>query len=462
MESVPVWLYWEGAYPEWIRACHETMMAHVPGLRLLTPETFDVLRDRDRDIDLRQLHVAHRADFVRAFMLARYGGLWLDSDCLVMRPLDDVLKLVAEHEFVGYRLRDGEVANNFMGARPGSRTAGALYRQICRILRADRQFDWTSLGSTLLTRILAVRSGQWHELPSESIAPICWSNPGAFFALDSAEGHARAVVPDAFCYMLSNNMVHGFARTGQHPLQHPDSFFSYLLSRSLTGAENRRPTADRASAGVGVPYEPVFRAMGDMHRHHCNESISGPGSSLAETRQIRAGLPPLLAELGVRSLLDAPCGDFNWMKEVALDSVEYLGIDVQHDLVEENRRRYAGPRRRFQRLDLLSDDLPTADCILCRDCLVHLTLDEIGLVLQNFKRSGARYLLTTTFTDHPCNEETSRGQWRTVNLETAPFGFSPALRLLNEGSSESGGAYADKCLGLWRLEDLPIRTADEA
>jgi hypothetical protein len=34
-EPPPVWLYWEGACPEWIRRCQATLVAHAPGVRLL-------------------------------------------------------------------------------------------------------------------------------------------------------------------------------------------------------------------------------------------------------------------------------------------------------------------------------------------------------------------------------------------------------------------------------------------
>ena len=37
----------------------------------------------------------------------------------------------------------------------------------------------------------------------------------------------------------------------------------------------------------------------------------------------------------------------------------------------------------------------------------------------------------------------------------APFNFPPPLRLVNENCTEGDGAYGDKCLGLWRLADLP-------
>ena len=82
-----VWAYWEGPCPAWIRACLRTLAMAAPTLQVLTPEAVDRLRDSDRDIDLSRLQVAHRADFVRLYLLQRYGGLWVDADCLALQPL---------------------------------------------------------------------------------------------------------------------------------------------------------------------------------------------------------------------------------------------------------------------------------------------------------------------------------------------------------------------------------------
>jgi hypothetical protein len=46
------------------------------------------------------------------------------------------------------------------------------------------------------------------------------------------------------------------------------------------------------------------------------ESRSGNGSTLVQTAVIRDEIPLLFKELNIKSVLDAPCGDFNWMKEI--------------------------------------------------------------------------------------------------------------------------------------------------
>src|SRR5262249_19132884 len=146
--------YWEGDCPEWIKACQNTVFAHAPDVRLLSPEDFDKLRDIDRNIDLGRLHAAHRADYIRAFLLARFGGVWIDSDCVVMRSLEPFFKILEDYDFVAHRERSGYVSNGFIGARAGSRIASAYYQRISEILRSGKPLGWISLGGEPLTETL--------------------------------------------------------------------------------------------------------------------------------------------------------------------------------------------------------------------------------------------------------------------------------------------------------------------
>src|SRR4029079_1649688 len=125
-------------------------------------------------------------------------------------------------------------------------------------------------------------------------------------------------------------------------------------------------------------------------------SVSGPGSTAWPTTVIRERLPALLRELEVTTLLDAPCGDFNWLSSCELPP-HYIRCDIVGELVDDLRRLHGRADRRFERLDLTCDPLPAADLILCRDCLGHLPFADIAAALANFRASGARYLLATTF-----------------------------------------------------------------
>ncbi|AKM03118.1 class I SAM-dependent methyltransferase [Burkholderia pyrrocinia] len=211
----------------------------------------------------------------------------------------------------------------------------------------------------------------------------------------------------------------------------------------------------------------VFQKIHDEQGWHSEESVSGWGSELKNTAQIIRELPGLLRRFGVRSMLDAPCGDFNWMRHVDLDGIDYIGADIVQNLVTANQATWTAPNRRFVHLDLLQDPLPDADLILCRDCLFHFSHADVFRAFERFAATNARYLLTTTFIyrSYPRNAEIATGQWTPINLEMPPFDLDPPLTLLVEGSNEciiygpdiGTVPMSDRCLGLWSMESVRAR-----
>jgi SAM-dependent methyltransferase len=204
----------------------------------------------------------------------------------------------------------------------------------------------------------------------------------------------------------------------------------------------------------GLGLEDAFSRIYATNLWGADESRSGLGSAADATRVLRFALPEVLRALGARSLLDAPCGDFGWLSHVELGPVDYIGGDIVPALIERNTALFADERRRFVRLDLTRDPLPAADVVLCRDCLVHLSFANIERVLVNVRRSGASFLLTTTFTRHEVNEDITDGDWRVLNLERAPFNLPAPMAVIVEECNEGNGDYTDKSLGLWRVDDL--------
>jgi hypothetical protein len=184
-------------------------------------------------------------------------------------------------------------------------------------------------------------------------------------------------------------------------------------------------------------------------------SVSGGGSNLEQTATLRAALPHALRALGVRTLLDAPCGDYHWMRHVDLGLERYVGGDIVADLVDQLQQDYGGPRHEFVRLDLTIDPLPRVDAILSRDSLVHFSFRQIAAAVRNFKRSGAVYLLTTTFTGRQRNRDIVTGDWRPLNPCASPLDWPEPLAVINEGCTEAGIRFADKSLGIWELASLP-------
>jgi hypothetical protein len=201
----------------------------------------------------------------------------------------------------------------------------------------------------------------------------------------------------------------------------------------------------------------IFNKIYERNIWGSMESVSGTGSSITQTKTIIRKLPALIEDFNIKTMIDAPCGDFNWMRFICNKLDLYIGIDIVEDIIKENKSKYQAEQIQFYSMDLTRDSLPVGDLILCRDCLVHFSYSDILLALNNFKASGAKYLLTTTFPSVKRNFDIKTGEWRPLNLEIEPFYFPKPLIYINENCTEVNKKFRDKSLALWRINDLTWR-----
>jgi SAM-dependent methyltransferase len=184
------------------------------------------------------------------------------------------------------------------------------------------------------------------------------------------------------------------------------------------------------------------------------ETVSGFGSSIEATAAVRNGVAEITQRYAITSLLDVPCGDFNWMQHVEFAG-SYCGGDIVSDLIARNDVRYGNERRKFIVLDVIKDPLPRSDLILCRDGLNHLSLPEAVRALGNILSSGSSYLAVTHDPTAIVNRRQASGfDYRPLNLLRPPFNWPPPIEIWEE-SAEPG-----KTLALWRLDSVRTSSAD--
>ncbi|MEM1153880.1 MAG: class I SAM-dependent methyltransferase [Pseudomonadota bacterium] len=196
----------------------------------------------------------------------------------------------------------------------------------------------------------------------------------------------------------------------------------------------------------------TFGAIYTDRRWGHGESASGPGSSLSATNLVRQALPAVLSKLEISTIVDAPCGDMNWMKSLDYKFERYVGIDIVPELIERLRTEDFPPNFHFQVGNLTTDILPSADAVFCRDCLVHLPFDHIHQAIKLFRSAGYRYLFATTFTDRDENADCELGRWRVLNMQAGPFNWPEPIELIRERNYiNTQDKYRDKSLGVWEF-----------
>ena len=225
----------------------------------------------------------------------------------------------------------------------------------------------------------------------------------------------------------------------------------------------RRKRKFEAEALTSSNLEDRFTWIFKHNKWGDRESISGPGSTKKHTENLRKELPRLIEEHGIETLLDAPCGDFNWMKLIIDDlGIQYIGGDIVLPLIKRNQRKFGRSNIEFRQMDLVVDAFPPADILVCRDCLFHLSHRNIVQVLRNFAQSEIGLLLTTSYVAEPNerNRDIASGQFRPLDLCSAPYFFPEPVDRIADWIKPNRPRY----MFLWsrrQISDAVNRLKDE-
>lgn len=206
-----IYQYWEtrGTKPAYIDGLREIAAKNgrVP-LTLVTLENLSThLPDMPAAVrDIGEL--AHKADMIRAMLVHRHGGMWLDSDAVVLKPLDRLFAYLDDYDFVAFRSSErwrwwrAKVRVNCFLSRPGGRVVGEwMRRQHAKLPRTT--FEWNEIGSDVLHAVCMENRSIVKFLPFEQICPVTWDNVDAF----SRAGDAQAIIRDCLMVMMSNKSL---------------------------------------------------------------------------------------------------------------------------------------------------------------------------------------------------------------------------------------------------------------
>ncbi len=169
-----------------------------------------------------------------------------------------------------------------------------------------------------------------------------------------------------------------------------------------------------------------FNLIYEKNYWKSKESISGNGSEIHYTEKLRNWMIDVLPKYQIKKLIDAPCGDFNWMKFVVSEiEIEYYGFDIVDSLIKNNNALYRNDKVQFDIANICEDKLPDCDLLMVRDCLFHLSYNDINKFLKNIANTNYKYLLTTTHIVEKnfVNKDIKSADYRLIDLFKEPFNF---------------------------------------
>jgi hypothetical protein len=450
--------FWQGPFPPIAYSCAASFPAVGASLTIYTyardfdaPEGVGVADARSICADESLLHrymsagkrsIAAFSDRFRYDLIRQTGCCWVDADIICLRKPDfppEAIVWGRQPEAQGKAL-----VNNAVLRLPPDHAV--LDEMLARAEAAvDVDMPWGAIGPFLLTEV-AERNGVYGSARDPGdFYPI---GPDQFWQvlLPCCRDTVDAAVKGAtFLHLWSEQLRRcGYDMSRRPPVgSHLHGYFLRLgtlqrfrgdysepelaaLFTEWIGAE-RSPASTRSApsrpAGLGSVFDHIVAA----NRWGSGESRSGPGSTLSYTHNLRYELEKFVPAFGVKTLFDAPCGDFHWMKEVSFpDGLNYIGGDIVTSLVRSNNELHSNRWRRFLEFDITKDRFPKCDLWFCRDCLFHLPFDLIFRTLRTFCDSNIALIMMTNHlnTSGFTNTDVPSGEFRLLDFFSEPFNLS--------------------------------------
>ena len=115
--------------------------------------THENVRDYIKDIPtyFYNLCPAHQADYVRVNVICDYGGIWLDSDTLVMDSLDSLFNILDKQD--GFLIKENNdiLCNGIFGSKKSTNLMIKWKQNLKQRLDSKNgKISWTEIGNTML------------------------------------------------------------------------------------------------------------------------------------------------------------------------------------------------------------------------------------------------------------------------------------------------------------------------
>jgi hypothetical protein len=216
-----------------VALCHATARADY-GAELLDREGVE-RRGGGHLLEIPGLRQAQTADLIRLWLLAKYGGVWLDVDIISNRPIP-FLRLAEPYPDValfGFAVRNLKRFPNCIlyAPRPDDRLGALLDAAVAEAKRGGKM-RYTALGSRLLSRARAANPAALHLWPRR---PYLHPFHGAVASSRFKRLYRLHWDHDCYAAHMCSGAMGYFAGDSRLEVTQSPSMFGVLLSRALRG-----------------------------------------------------------------------------------------------------------------------------------------------------------------------------------------------------------------------------------
>ena len=120
------------------------------------------------------------------------------------------------------------------------------------------------------------------------------------------------------------------------------------------------------------------------------------GSLIEHNREYIDFLQRKLSELGVKTIVDIGCGDWQFSQFIDWSPYEYLGVDIVSSVIEQNKQKFEKENIKFDVINIFDEHnkIPDADVFIIKDVMIHWRHEQIRQMIP-ILQSKCKYIIAT-------------------------------------------------------------------
>lgn len=242
MKTRNLYLYWIGVEYKLISILRNLIYLHSTNgigykIHLVTDKN---ISDYIKDIPdyFSKLLPAHQADFVRINVICDYGGIWLDSDTLVLNSLDSLFDYIESSD--GFFIKQDNIIlwNGIFGSRANTPLMIEWKTQMRNLLdiKMDK-INWCDIGNDMLQNLYDKNSGLYDNYNIfnglDNLYPVNWDNCVTEFITKPYENYKTIIREYQPLVVLVNSVYKQLENKTENEILEGNMPINYFINKSF-------------------------------------------------------------------------------------------------------------------------------------------------------------------------------------------------------------------------------------
>lgn len=197
---------------------------------------------------------AHQADFVRVYVICDYGGIWLDSDTLVLDSLDSLFDFIEKKNGFLIRQNNKILCNGIFGSKKRTNFM-KKWKENLRINldKTKGKIGWTDIGNKMLKELFNLNPSLFENYKIffglNNLYPVNWNNCVTELITKSYDNYKNIIRNYQPLIVLVNSVYKALENKTINEILNGNMPINYFINKSF---ENMKISKNKLNNGYQI------------------------------------------------------------------------------------------------------------------------------------------------------------------------------------------------------------------